>query len=109
FQIEGHLADGRILSRVRVPVESFSTMNWPVETWGVRAVVSAGLGAKDRLREAIQYLSGEVPTRRIFTHTGWTKLDGAWIFLTAGGAVGVEGVEVDRPAELRRYALPFQT
>jgi hypothetical protein len=106
FQIEGQLADGKSLPAIRVPVEKFSSLGWVVENWGVRAVVSAGLGSKDRLREAIQCLSGEVPTRRVFAHTGWTCVDGAWLFLSAGGAVGHDGVEVSLPADLRTYTLP---
>jgi Bifunctional DNA primase/polymerase, N-terminal len=106
FLIQGSLAGGKPLPAVRVPVERFQAMSWPLESWGNNAVVSAGLGTKDKLREAIQLLSGEVPTRHIFCHTGWTHLNGQWVFLSANGGVGGEGVEVDLPLELRRYALP---
>jgi CHC2 zinc finger/Toprim-like len=104
--IGGKLASSQTLPMARVPVERFATMNWPLEFWGHRAIVSAGMGARDRLREAIQVLSRQARERHVFTHTGWRKLDGQWAFLHAGGAVGTQGVEVELPPELRRYSLP---
>lgn len=107
FEIEGHIAHGPVLPRIRIPAEKFSTMNWVSDSWGARAIVGAGQGLKDRLREAIQTISGEVPGKRIFTHTGWTQAeDGRWVFLTSGGAAGAEGFEVDLAHDLRRYSLP---
>jgi len=89
--IEGSLADGRKLPTARVRVSHFGGMTWPVAAWGPRAVVSAGYGSKDRLREAIQVLSGDIPEHRIFAHTGWRRISGAWLYLHAGGAVGPRG------------------
>lgn len=109
FEIMGVLASEnrpRELPRIRVPAERFQSLSWVTEQWGAQAVIGAGLGTKDRLREAVQLFSGEVPERRIFTHTGWRQIDGMEVFLHAGGAVGANGLEVELPAELRRYALP---
>ncbi|MGQ9713063.1 MAG: hypothetical protein ACUVRC_10520 [Desulfotomaculales bacterium] len=106
FEIEGRLMDGRLLPRMRVPAEKFFAMSW-VAQWGVDAVISAGMGAKDRLREAIQLASRGAPQERVYTHLGWRKIDGRWVYLHAGGAVGAEGVLVDPELEgLRRYVLP---
>ncbi|MDA2929331.1 DUF927 domain-containing protein [Acidobacteria bacterium AH-259-O06] len=49
------------------------------------------MGAKDRLREAIQLHSTEAERRHIYTHTGWRKIDGDWVYLHAGGAIGGRG------------------
>ena len=57
FLIEGRLANGKALSPVRVPAATFSGMNWVTEAWGFRAVVKAGSGTRDLLREGIQRLS----------------------------------------------------
>ncbi len=38
---------------------------------------------RDYLREAIQVLSPDAPRQHVFTHTGWHKIDGAWVYLTA--------------------------
>jgi hypothetical protein len=106
FEIEGRLATGRTLPRITVPAEKFFSMNWVMQ-WGVDAVISAGLGAKDRLREAIQLASRGARQERVFTHLGWRKVDGRWVYLHAGGAIGAEGVLVDPELEgLRRYVLP---
>jgi hypothetical protein len=106
FEVTGNLASGQPLPGIRIPAEKVSAMNWVPESWGARAVVSAGQGAKDRAREAIQLLSGGVPQRRVFTHTGWAEVDGIPVFLHSGGAVGINAIEVDLPPDLRRYRLP---
>jgi hypothetical protein len=106
FLLTGHLASGEPLPPARVPAARFSGMTWVADAWGLRAVVRAGQATRDYLREAIQVLSPEAPQRRVFMHTGWRKLDGAWAYLTAGGAVGRDGLEVDLGPELARYSLP---
>jgi hypothetical protein len=108
FEIEAKLG-GRV-ERAHVSTQQFSTMNWPIEVLGAGAVVAAGFGLKDRAREAIQRLSGDVPQRRIYTHTGWRSIAGQWVYLHGGGPIGpigpIPGVEVDLGAGLRRAILP---
>ena len=81
-------------------------MTWVADQWGFGAIVNAGLSTRDQLREAIQRLSPNPRRRHVFTHTGWRKINGAWIFLTASGAVGRDGYEVDLGTELSKYSLP---
>jgi hypothetical protein len=108
--IEGSLADGTPLPRVEVPADQFAWMRWPVERWGTRAVVLAGAGTADHLRVALQLLSGDVPRRTVFGHTGWREVDGRWYYLHAGGAIGADGpaagVQVCLPDPLAGFALP---
>jgi hypothetical protein len=106
FTIEGSLESGQVLPPVRVPVDRFGGMNWVTSSWGLPAVVRAGLPTKDLLREAIQRLSTEAKRRRIFTHTGWLQIEGRWYYLTASGAVGADEFEVDLGPDLARYRLP---
>jgi hypothetical protein len=110
FVVEGALADGTPLPRAEVAAEKFAWMRWPVETWGTRAVVLAGAGTADHLRAALQLLSGEVPRRTVYAHTGWRELNGCWLYLHAGGAIGpaghIKGVEVILPDALSRFQLP---
>jgi hypothetical protein len=68
--------------------------------------VNAGFSTRDQLREAIQRMSPNPRQRRVYTHSGWRKIDGAWVFLTANGAVGGDGFEVDLGIELSKYSLP---
>jgi hypothetical protein len=75
FEIEGILDSGLSLPTVRVAVGKFAAMNWPIEQWGHRAAVAAGMNSKDRLREALQRLSKDVGERRIYAHTGGPGLE----------------------------------
>jgi hypothetical protein len=108
--LEGKLTDGTPLPRVEIPAADFAGMNWIVPSWGTRAVVLAGLSAKDHLRAALQLLSGDVPSKLIYGHTGWREAAGEWFYLHAAGAIGangpVAGVSVDLPDALARLTLP---
>jgi hypothetical protein len=110
FAVEGSLPDGTPLARADVPADQFPWMRWPVEMWGTRAVVLAGASTADHVRVALQLLSGDVPTRTVYGHTGWRKLGDAWHYLHAGGAIGRDGpaagVEVSLPGPLAGFALP---
>jgi hypothetical protein len=108
--VQGNLADGTPLPRADVPADKFAWMRWPLESWGTRAVVSAGPGASDHLRAALQMLSGNVPTRTIYSHTGWLKEGERWYFLHAAGAIGPDGpaadIDVSLAEPLAGLALP---
>ncbi len=95
--------------RVVMPVREFSSMNWPAERLGPGAIVSAGQGHRDHARAAIQYLSGQPPTHTVYTHTGWRRVGGRWVYLSAGGALDadgpVDGVAVRLPDRLASMAL----
>ena len=106
FMVEGQLESGEKLPVVRVPAARFGGMSWVTESWGLGAVVNAGFATRDRLREAMQRLSSNPRRRQVFMHTGWRETDGTWVYLTASGAVGQDGFEVDLGPELARYRLP---
>jgi hypothetical protein len=90
-----------------VPAAQFTSMSWVSDAWGLAARITAGQGAKDYTREAIELLSEGAPTRRLYAHTGWRALPGGErVYLHAGGAIGVEGVEVELEPGLERYSLP---
>lgn len=105
FIIDGRLDTGPSLPAVRIPAHRFSGMTWVTESWGMRAVVRAGNGTRDFLREAIQRLSPEAKLRHVFTHTGWRKIGNAWVYLS-GSTTGTDEYEVDLGSELARYKLP---
>lgn len=108
FIIEGRLANGKTLPKVQLQASHFNSMNWVSEQWGMGAIIAAGVTLKDRLREAIQLKSGDITQRRVYTHTGWRELDGKYVFLTANGALGLPGVEVELDSPLQRYRLPLE-
>ena len=106
FEIEGKLAAGQVLPKLRVSKDKFSAMHWPLD-WGMKAVISAGQGARDKMREAIQLLSQDAARDYIFTHIGWRKITDEWVYLHAGGAVGARNLSVIPGADsLRNYVLP---
>jgi hypothetical protein len=108
FEVEATL-NGRGTS-FAVPASRFSGMNWATEHLGAGAVVFPGFGTRDHARAAVQLVSGAVPTRRVFTHTGWREVDGVWFYLQAGGAIGPDGplssINVELDGALGGYALP---
>ncbi|MBM4287115.1 MAG: hypothetical protein FJ135_03010 [Deltaproteobacteria bacterium] len=108
--LEGRLAEGRPLPKVEVPASQFLGMNWVTSAWGSKAIIYAGFGTRDHLRAAIQLLSGEVPTKTVFTHTGWRHIDGEWLYLHGGGAIGaqgpVDGTSVVLEGRLSHLVLP---
>ena len=93
----------------RIPAGEFEAMRWVVEQAGARAVLAPGYPAREHARAAIQLLSDPVH-RRSYAHTGWRQIDGDWVYLHAGGAIGADGldeaVEVDVHGSLARYVLP---
>jgi hypothetical protein len=108
--VEGTMCDGSPLPRVEVPSASFEGMGWPLAQWGPHAVVHAGMGTRDHLRVGLQLLSGKVPRRTVFQHTGWRKIGEEWFYLHAGGAIGANGVDsevlVSLPESLGGFLLP---
>lgn len=111
LRIEGTLAGGSPLPAITVPLARFPAMDWPVREWGTSTIVVAGMGTKDRLREAIQRLSPDVTRRRVYEHPGWREIaENEWVFLHAGGALGadgpVEGLDVSLHGSASRILLP---
>lgn len=96
--------------RFSVPISEFSSMNWPIEQMGSRAVIFPGFSTKDRVRAAIQLLSEDPHQRKIYSHVGWREIEGSWCYLHADGAIGpdgpVDGIEVSLPSDLSLYRLP---
>jgi hypothetical protein len=111
FVLGGSLADGTPLPPAVVSAKDFPAMNWLTPDWGARAIVRAGLGAKDHLRAAIQELSqGRTVRRTVHRHSGWRQIDGRWVYLHAGGGIAAVGlvtdVSVNLGGRLADYRLP---
>jgi hypothetical protein len=108
YGLEAALRGGRY--RIDIPAHQFNAMNWVGERLGASAVLEPGMGTRERFRHAIQTLSGDVPQRRVFAHTGWRLIDDAWIYLHGAGAIGPDGPHSDVSVALRgplsRFVLP---
>ncbi len=110
FEVEGYLHDGRALPCVAVDAAKFAGMTWATELWGSDVIVSPGSNNRDYLRHAIQEVSfgGNKERQTVYTHTGWRKIGGRWVYLHACGAIGADDVTVDVSNEgyLTRYTIP---
>ncbi len=108
FEIEATL--GARKQTFAVPAAKFVGMGWVTEHLGAGAIVQPGFGLKDHARTAIQALSGEIPERRSYAHTGWRKTEGGWVYLHAGGGIGPDGevsaLRVRLPGSLSKRELP---
>ncbi|MDQ4042522.1 MAG: hypothetical protein M3118_01720, partial [Actinomycetota bacterium] len=106
YRVAGETKD-KVLPSADVPAAQFGAMNWISDAWGLAARLTAGQGAKDYTREAIELLSGDAHIRRLYAHTGWRELPGGErVYLHASGAAGADGVEVELEPGLERYTLP---
>lgn len=106
FVIEGALATGVPLPRVRVSPQELGGELWPSQKWGAKPIVYPGIPrAASHLRAAIQTVSS--PTETVtYMHSGFREHGGRWIYLHAGGAVGAHDVSIELEAAYRRYKLP---
>ncbi len=90
-----------------VPVEKFESMDWVAENWDLKVSISPERNAKARIANILAKQSREKVIRRhIYVHTGWREIDSKNVFLTAAGAIGAPGIEVDLDQNLKDYWLP---
>lgn len=105
--IGGKLASGAPLPEVTIRADDFESMQWVVGSWGARASIAPGKGAKDTLRHAIQTLSADsMQQRNSRAHTGWAIINGKRSFVHNDGAIGNDGVSVELPHQLHGYRFP---
>lgn len=104
FEVRSELA-GRSF-RFTIPANQFSAMDWPLEQMGPHAITFPN--QREYARTAIQSFSLTAEERTIYTHSGWTNVDGRWIFLHAGGAIGQGGVIADVDVRLPRALIRFE-
>ena len=109
FSIEGKLYDKYPLQKVDIPAERFAGLMW-ISKWGSRACLEPGQTVRDYVRHAIQKASINTPVKTHYGHTGWREINGQWVYLHAGGAIGagpdLPDVSVRLSKELERYSLP---
>ncbi|WP_045520337.1 hypothetical protein [Neobacillus niacini] len=108
YHVSGVMAQQEsIFPEIYLPAENFPSMNWVQSSWGLRANIEPGFSVKDKIRHAAQSISIDCSRDNIFTHIGWRKVYGEWIYLHAGGAIGKENITVKLESnQLEKYQLP---
>jgi hypothetical protein len=106
FHIIGREENGTPLPEVEIPVSEFDKLNWITENWDVRAVISADQTAKAKIRQALLVNSRDATRRHVYTHSGWSMVDGKPVFLTSAGAIGAPKINVDLEDDIKDYYLP---
>jgi hypothetical protein len=105
FGVEAELGGERVA--FVLPAAEFGRMGWVLSRLGPQAIVFPG--QQQHLRAAIQYLSDAIRQEQVFTHLGWRKPAGQWVYLHAGGALGADGalggLQVQLPSALQHYRL----
>ncbi|MBC8505275.1 MAG: DUF927 domain-containing protein [Anaerolineales bacterium] len=112
YTIQGILSTHEPMRTLNVPAADFADMKWIHRYWGARPILYVPRGNYYLVARAMQESSLEDMQReRVFTHTGWTEMDGGRGFLTAGGMITADSyndsVRVDLGENnLRHYNLP---
>ena len=99
--------DSKAKQLIPIPAAQFARLDWTAQIRG-GAVICAGSGVRDRLREAIERLSGRAKERMIYTHTGWREIAGEWVYLHGDGAIAADGIRRDIQAELPPSLADFK-
>ena len=109
FRIEGADQRGRALPSVNVKTAEYDRMDWTKKAWGTAYNIYPGVSQKDKLRFAIiegsKRADPPMQYRTKYAHTGWRSIGGRRAFLFNGGAIGVDGVEVELDGNLASYQL----
>lgn len=97
---------GRKMPDIRISSNEFNTLNWINRDWGLQCNVETGQMVRDSIRHAIQCTANNIDIKHIYTHTGWQKIDGKWIFLCNNLYLD-ENIEVniELQGKLSRYSL----
>ncbi|MCX8206692.1 MAG: DUF927 domain-containing protein [Methanothrix sp.] len=105
IELEGILPDSTPLPKICISMSEFSEMKWPGRIWGMKTAIRPFKEAE--LRFLLQKMAQNgIPESSVYTFLGWKHIDGKWIYLHAGGAIGAENVEIELPAKLQNYRLP---
>jgi hypothetical protein len=108
--IAGQLQDGTALEPITVSAHDFAGLSWLMKQWGAGPIVAAGRDKRDHTRAAIQVLSKQIARKTVYRHTGWREVNGAHLYLHAGGAIGAHGpvddINVHLDGAAAYYRLP---
>ncbi len=106
YEIRGWAQDGRPLDTITLSAAEFIGMRWPMRAWGSDGNILPGSQTLDKLRFAILEAGRlHAEKKRVYSHTGWRRIGGKWVYLYHGGAVGADDISVELSDALARYAM----
>jgi hypothetical protein len=105
---QGSDKEARPLPQITVDAGAFTSGTWVAEKWGMGPILFPTPSNAQEVKTAIQ-LRSKAKRTDIYTHTGWTTINGKPHFLSMSGGINEEGIDRDitiqLPEELRRYEL----
>lgn len=94
IRIGGQMAWGETLPEFTIPAGEWTEMSsWLHTNWGHKVVVFSRRENGTPTLEAIALYSMDAPVKTVYTHAGWTKVGDKNVFITANGAIGLDGAE----------------
>ena len=111
FTLEGQLGSGEKLNTIEIDSEEFLSLSFLNKLWGARPILYIPYGKRHLFLRAVQEVSlKDMKRERVYTCTGWTKVDGERSFLTASGSISAKGFDKNMRVELddnlSHYTLP---
>lgn len=113
YVLEGAYATGEIIEPITVSSSQFHNGDF-LRFLDVKAIVRVGAYMEDHIIAAVKSTSEDIKTERIYSHTGFRKIDDRWVFLHTGGAISESGndpnIKVDLGmTQLNSYELEFES
>lgn len=110
YNVYAYLLDrGKVLPTIQVSKEDLENMKFILnDKWGIHAILTAGFGHKDILREAMQILNRDTMKNvNVLAHTGFREIDGKLNYLYHGGIIGeTDNLTVDLSRDkLQQYSF----
>ena len=106
FEVRAICAGGEKLPSVVVTQAELANLNFALQNWGLKCRILPGFTNTALLRDSIFELAKKIKRETIYTHTGWRKIEGNWVFLHSKGAVGSANVRVELSDTTKQCALP---
>ncbi len=108
FVISGVLNGKEKLPNITVNPEDFHKMNWLCGQWGLKPYIN-GRKASD-VRHFIHVMANDaIKQKTIYTHIGWKKNKGEWVYLHADGAIGSCKLDTDLEKFAKSYSFTDKT
>ncbi len=99
-----HQAGGKVYSN-RVPMKEVTSNNI-VASLGLPGRPAIGAQVKARITDSVLVQEPKVKRMTVYQHTGVREIDGRYVFLYNGGAIGASNLSVELTGRNTQYILP---